>query len=157
MEYQYFKFVTDLENLKSQYRELCKKHHPDLGGDVEIMKQINIEYSTRLKSGQFNVEFEDSNSNIDIEESLRDIIEKTVTMKKIIIEICGRWVWFSGETWRYKTILKSLGCLWSKNKNAWYWKPSTDKYKFHKPLTTEQIRLKYGSTIVKTKDCESLA
>lgn len=32
------------EDIKKAYRELSKKHHPDIGGDVEKMKEINVAY-----------------------------------------------------------------------------------------------------------------
>lgn len=32
------------EVVVAAYRALCKIHHPDVGGDVEIMKRINIAY-----------------------------------------------------------------------------------------------------------------
>jgi hypothetical protein len=117
MDYKYFTFVANLDDLKAQYRAFCKEHHPDLGGDVEIMKAINNEYSERLNSGIFNEEYERTNTSAGIEESLREIIEKTVCLKAISIEICGRWVWFSGETWRYKKYLKEIGCQWASKKN----------------------------------------
>lgn len=41
---KYFKNVKSYEELKEQYRVLLKKNHPDAGGDVEIMKEINCEY-----------------------------------------------------------------------------------------------------------------
>lgn len=40
----YFKNVTSLSNLKSQFRALASENHPDAGGDPEAMKEINIEY-----------------------------------------------------------------------------------------------------------------
>ncbi|MBO6270310.1 MAG: molecular chaperone DnaJ [Clostridium sp.] len=42
----YFKNVSSFEDLKSQYRVLAKKNHPDAGGDPETMKAINREYDT---------------------------------------------------------------------------------------------------------------
>ncbi|MFR5556270.1 MAG: hypothetical protein ACLTKE_05090 [Coprococcus sp.] len=39
---KYFKNVKSFEELKKQYKELLKKHHPDNGGDVEAMKEINV-------------------------------------------------------------------------------------------------------------------
>ena len=36
---------SDIEQIKRAYRELSKKHHPDLGGNPEIMKRINEAYS----------------------------------------------------------------------------------------------------------------
>lgn len=41
---KYFKNVKSYENLKEQYRTLLKTNHPDAGGDVETMKEINCEY-----------------------------------------------------------------------------------------------------------------
>lgn len=32
------------EEIKKAYRDLCKTHHPDKGGDPEKMKEINISY-----------------------------------------------------------------------------------------------------------------
>lgn len=41
---KYFKNVKSYDNLKSQYKALLKANHPDNGGDLEIMKEINVEY-----------------------------------------------------------------------------------------------------------------
>lgn len=41
---KYFASVTSYEDLKKQYRELLKANHPDNGGDLETMKEINIQY-----------------------------------------------------------------------------------------------------------------
>jgi hypothetical protein len=36
-------------DIKRRYRDLCKEHHPNLGGDEETMKAINLEYEERLR------------------------------------------------------------------------------------------------------------
>lgn len=41
---QYFKNISSLSDLKSQYRELALANHPDRGGKEEVMKAINAEY-----------------------------------------------------------------------------------------------------------------
>lgn len=41
---KYFKNVKSYENLKEQYKSLLKANHPDNGGDVEIMQEINVQY-----------------------------------------------------------------------------------------------------------------
>lgn len=40
----YFKKIQSLDDLKEQFKKLAREHHPDAGGDAEIMKQINQEY-----------------------------------------------------------------------------------------------------------------
>lgn len=44
-----FSGVKSIKELKSQFKELAKEHHPDNGGDVEKMKMINVEYHKRYK------------------------------------------------------------------------------------------------------------
>ncbi len=41
---KYLKNIKSFEDLKTKYREMLKKHHPDNGGDLEVMKEINVEY-----------------------------------------------------------------------------------------------------------------
>ena len=48
---QFFSVSEDTtpEDLKRQYRRLCKKYHPDKGGSDETQKQINAEYQQALE------------------------------------------------------------------------------------------------------------
>ena len=41
---KYFKNVKSYEDLKKQFKSLLKANHPDNGGNVETMKEINVEY-----------------------------------------------------------------------------------------------------------------
>ena len=41
---KYFKNIRSFEDLKKRFRELLKENHPDNGGDVEVMKTINVEF-----------------------------------------------------------------------------------------------------------------
>ena len=41
---KYFDKINSYEELKNTYKALLKEHHPDNGGDVEIMQEINIQY-----------------------------------------------------------------------------------------------------------------
>ena len=41
---KYFKNVKSFDDLKKQYKNLLKKNHPDNGGDLEVMKEINVEF-----------------------------------------------------------------------------------------------------------------
>ena len=41
---KYFKAIKSYDDLKNQYKKLLKANHPDNGGNVETMKEINVEY-----------------------------------------------------------------------------------------------------------------
>ena len=41
---KYFKNINSLEQLKNNYKELLKANHPDNGGNLETMQDINCEY-----------------------------------------------------------------------------------------------------------------
>lgn len=50
---KWFTEVTSIEELRSQYKALALKNHPDVGGSVKAMREINAEYDTlfaRLKA-----------------------------------------------------------------------------------------------------------
>ena len=65
-----------------------------------------------------------------------------------MVELCGEWIWVSGETKIVKEHLKSAGFSWSKPKCSWYWRPENLK-KFkrfkHEAWAMDVIRSKYGS------------
>lgn len=46
---KYFKNVKSYNELKSTYKELLKANHPDNGGDLEKMQEINAEYDVLFK------------------------------------------------------------------------------------------------------------
>lgn len=46
---KYFKNVKSYEELKAQFKQLLKANHPDNGGDVAIMQDINSEYEALFK------------------------------------------------------------------------------------------------------------
>ena len=46
---KYLKNVLSYEDLKNKYRELLKANHPDNGGDLEVMQEINCEYDALFK------------------------------------------------------------------------------------------------------------
>lgn len=46
---KFFKNVTSFENLKAQFKGLLKENHPDNGGDVAVMQEINSEYDALFR------------------------------------------------------------------------------------------------------------
>ncbi|MFY0104324.1 molecular chaperone DnaJ, partial [Acinetobacter baumannii] len=77
--------VKSLDDLKKEYRKLCFKHHPDMGGTTEDMQAINSEYEQLLKKlinqkADSNYSDKSTFSNreeeIEAEIKLREVLEK---------------------------------------------------------------------------------
>ena len=45
----WFQGLSTIAEIKTRYRELAREYHPDLGGCLETMKIINLQYHERLK------------------------------------------------------------------------------------------------------------
>ncbi len=69
---KYFENINALEALRKQYKELPKTYHPDNGGNVRQMQEINAEY------------------------------DQIIGFHDITIEIVGAWIWLSENTYSYK-------------------------------------------------------
>ena len=41
---KHFKNIKSFQELKEQFKQLAKANHPDCGGDIQIMQEINAEY-----------------------------------------------------------------------------------------------------------------
>lgn len=51
MEFKYFNIDNNstLDDIKTQYRNLSKQYHPDMGGDTSVFQIVNIEYRQALE------------------------------------------------------------------------------------------------------------
>ena len=158
---KYFNNVRTLSELRSQYKELLKRYHPDNGGSEESTKAINVEYEelfkvlkNRHENGSDRKENTTTHQNMkyDFAEDaeLRAALQKIICFGGIIIEICGSFIWVSGNTYQYKKEFKKFNFKWASQKKQWYWRPETYKKKSHKALSIEDIRNYYGSTRVET-------
>ncbi len=144
---KYFENCKTLNELKTAYRTLAKENHPDCGGSVEIMQEINRQYEMT-----FNTIKNDSEQEIHTVETASDfiqIINALMKIKGIKVELCGSWLWISGNTYRVRNQISSSGCRWSKSKKMWYWRPADEAFKPRRGnMDIDEIRHKYGSRII---------
>lgn len=148
---KYFGNCKTLEDLKKEYRRLAVLHHPDKGGDAATMKEINAEHDKVFEAlkDSYNASAPEGKKTTETPEEFRNVVANIINIPGLIVEICGSWVWVSGETRAAKDQLKAAGFRWSNNKKSWYWHHIEDGSHWYRgKATMSDIRLKYGSTII---------
>ena len=49
------------------------------------------------------------------------MLQKIIHFTDITIEICGTFIWISGNSYPYRKELKEIGFKWASQKKQWYW------------------------------------
>ena len=151
----YFANCNTIEELKKEYRRLAVLHHPDAGGDVATMQAINAEYTKcfdRLKKIHNDTAKEAGNKEMhETAQEFMEIINQIIFFDGIKIELCGSWIWVSGNTKEYKEQFKALGFYWASKKKMWYWRNQEGATRSRGGFTMDEIREKYGSETYETK------
>lgn len=163
----YFKNINTLEKLRKQYKELLKIHHPDNGGNLENMQNINAEYDKLFKilkdkhtktdtNTDNKTDFNNMKYDFEEDEKLREVLQNIISFSDINIEIVGCWLWVDGNTYEYKDTLKALGFKWASEKKKWYFHTETFRKRSKRKLSMDDIRNLYGSTEVQTEGRKQL-
>ena len=156
----YFKSfeINTLEELKSAYRKLAMQYHPDMGGSTEAMQEINNQYDNlfskyknihKNKDGETYTAREETT---EAPEEFRNIIMTIIHLEGITIELCGSWLWITGDTKPHKDVLKSVGFRFSAKKSAWYYHRESFFKKSKNKYSLDDIRSMYGSAKVVDED-----
>ena len=152
---KYFTNCATLDDLKRAYRAAAMQNHPDRGGNVETMQAINAEYEKRfeeLKHHQNAAAAADTTGKTRATtETAGDfirIVSELLKLDGLTVELCGRWLWISGDTLKHKEQLKAIGCRWSSTKKMWSWHFAEEGDTWSRGRRSmDQIRRKYGSTV----------
>ena len=157
MKFEYFKvnFQTPIEDCKKQYHKLALKYHPDHGGTDEAFVQINKEWDW-LQRHNYNIH-RDMEGNIytddrqdmpdEVTEKFAALITALIRLDGVGIEICGSFIWLSGETYQWRDAIRALGFKWSRNKKMWYMAPTKRRAR-NNNWSMERIRAAHGSFVV---------
>ena len=136
--------VTQAE-IKKAYRKAAHQYHPDRNpAGADMMKLINNAYEV-LKdySGEIpDYEAQDT----EYPEALNAALNAIINLAGLDIEICGAWVWVSGETKTHKEVLKEVGFKYASKKKRWYFRPDDWQGRSRGNLSMDEIRGKYGSS-----------
>lgn len=144
-----FKGVEGINEAKKIYKQLAKKLHPDVGGDEESFKLLNAIYTDLI---EHKIYF---SNDIKIDIELEKIISLILHFENITIELVGSWIWVNGDTREIKEKLKEIGFKWASKKRMWYF--GEMKSKNPTPKSMEEIKNKYGSETLKTKEKKEIA
>lgn len=151
--------IKDLDALKKQYFKLAKKYHPDAGGTTMQFQQLQNEYEKLLKSllSGSNFTSEQKQNEIELDDAMRTIINSLVNIDDINIELIGKWLWISGNTYPIRTTLKAGGMIFIKKdgKPFWVYKGVESKSRGGTPI--DEIRAKYGTHKMETPKTKKLS
>ncbi|MDE7219241.1 MAG: J domain-containing protein [Oscillospiraceae bacterium] len=148
---KWFTNVHTVEELRKQYRQLMKKHHPDVGGNTEDAKQINAEYerlfailSHQEAQERPQGEQDTTEDKAAEDKAIRAVLDALAGIDADV-EIIGSWVWVTRNSFPYKELLKSLNFRYASKKKAWYFHADEYRRRSKREVTLDEIRAKYGS------------
>ena len=151
----YFIKCKSLDEAKQLYKKLCVKLHPDVSGydSTADFQKMQADFENfRPGKEKFDGEFNQWDAT-----EYAFLIDQLIKIGGISIEICGSWIWLSGDTKPVKEKIKSVDTGdtmrrgWSKNKGMWYFSPKGYRKRSGKQMEYEEIKTMFGSKTVKQK------
>lgn len=156
--------IRDLNDLRSAYKKLLIKYHPDNNTEdtTADMQEINAEYASlfqQLKNGFEHSDYyekatdrQKQNYSWEKDKQIREMILALSRLEGLVIEICGVWIYVRGNTKQHKKELRALGLTWNRQKECWI--IHFDDYYRHgqQSMSMNYIREKYGSVFVKSAE-----
>lgn len=146
---------VSLDEVKAAYRSQIRKYHPDINpAGLEMSQVINAAYNALKETGFDSFE---GLGALGYDSLLNDAINAAMQMADIEIEVCGIWVWLSGDTKPHKEELKAAGFRWAAKKKRWYFRPNEYRSFNRGKFSMDQIREKYGSNSFKSEERKKIA
>ena len=144
--------ITKEEATKA-YRRAAMKYHPDRNpAGTEMMKAVNEawDYLSKLLEKSETLDnssaASDSKQSSNFGEELNQALNAIFGLDGLAVEVCGAWVWVSGDTKPHKEALKQAGFKWASKKFMWYFRPENYRVTGHSSeWSMEKIRESYGS------------
>lgn len=147
---------TTTESIKYAYRRACAKFHPDKNpAGLEMMKLVNSAYEA-LQDIMSGAAFDRTVKKESVAGSENYGDEMNTALSAIInlgltIEICGSWIWVSGDTRTHREILKAGGFKYAPKKSMWHFRPADYKSFNRGKWDMDKIRSTHGSEIIRAK------
>lgn len=154
------------EIVTAAYRRAAFKYHPDRNpAGLVMMKAINAARAI-LKDFTGNLEHKNADNATRYGGDLNDAINHILFCEGLELEICGAWLWVSGETRTHKDTIKAFETdsenkfRWHSKKLKWYFAPNdftVRRFRSRGRVSMDDIRERYGSERVATQHRTALA
>lgn len=158
---KYFTNCKTAEEAKQEYKKLARELHPDCNKDRDTtaeFQRMAAEFEQawdRLKNIHVNAEGQTyQKETSETAEAYMDIINALLKVPGIVIELCGSWLWVTGNTYAAKATLKALKFKWSRKKEAWYFHFEPYRKRSKTERSMDDIRNMYGSEKFQTRTIE---
>ena len=133
------------KDVKDAYRKAAMKYHPDRNpAGADMMKVVNAAYDA-LKDFNDEIPASEETSEQDYPQALNEALNAIFGLEGLDVEICGAWVWVSGETYKHRAVLKEAGFKFAPKKKSWYFRPENWFSASRVSYSMDDIRDKYGS------------
>lgn len=136
------------KEIKVAYKKASIKFHPDRNpAGLEMMQAINEAWAV-LKD--LKEAAADGTCQSDLGDALNEALKTVLDLDGLIVELCGSWIWVTGDTKTHKEAIKEAGYKWAKKKVAWYFRPEESaRKKGGKSWDMDKIRAGHGSQMMK--------
>jgi len=133
------------EDIAAAYKQAALKYHPDRNpAGAEMMKLVNAAHDALTEPG-VDTNAETSEDHFDYADALNGALNAIIHLDGLDIEICGAWVWVSGETYKHRAELKAAGFRYASKKKMWNFRPDNWRSKSRGTMAMDDIRETYGS------------
>lgn len=154
----YFAHCADVAAIKSEYKRLALRYHPDRpGGDTATMQEINAQYKRALagqhgktstdEQGQEHTYYYKEAAEQAIIDKITEVIQSGILGANVELWLIGTWLWVKGDTkpHRQKLGKEGLGFMWNHNRQCWQWHLPTKWRSNASPHGFEYLASKYGA------------
>jgi hypothetical protein len=144
------------ETVATAYRRAAMKYHPDRNaGGLQMMQSVNEARDCLvglLLAGECMTgsDYMRADQASDLGDELMAALNAVSELSGVDVELCGAWIWLSGNTKEHKDAIKAAGFWWSSPKSMWYFRPADYKSYSRKSTEMDTIRNKYGSQAYKS-------